>query len=95
MLSSLIEWFDAIPFHVVLLTAPLLILIELTVKMLKYKESLKYWILINFWEVFGLVFPTLWLLRNGSESIHFSLIALLVAFFGFYKPIQYGKLRSK
>ena len=64
MFSSFISWFDSLPITAILFVAIALLLTEfLIVRTVLGTPKLKKWLLINIWQVFGVLLPVIWLLR--------------------------------
>ncbi len=68
---------------------PLALFIEyLTVKLVKSSKWKKH-ILINSWQILGILFPTFWLLRNAENYTQGAIALIIIVFFGVYKPTKY------
>ena len=96
MLSKLITWFDALPLSVILFVGVALILLEYVIsknKMLTFK--IKKWILINLWQVFGVLFPSLWLLRAADNYKHVVVLFGMMVIFGIIKPTRLHKIKNQ
>ena len=92
MLNSFISWFDSLPITAILSVAIILLIMELLiVKIVPGAPRLKKWLLINIWQIFGVLLPVIWLLRTVEGYIEVIPLVIMIVFFGVYKPILMKK----
>jgi len=93
MFNEFISWFDALPLFVILLVGVVLVLVEYFLsknRMLTFK--MKKWVLINIWQVFGVLLPVMWLLRASENYIQVVPLVIMMVFFGVFKPTRLQKI---
>jgi len=89
MFSSFIAWFDSLSFVAVLSVAIVIIIVENFIyKTVRHTPKLRKWLLINIWQVFGVLLPVMWLLRASENYIQVVPLAIMIVFFGVYKPTR-------
>lgn len=81
------NWFDLIPFYTVILCGLSLLVFEyLVLPLMNLRLKLNNAILINLWQVLGVAFPVMWLLRSAQSYGQVTIVVALIIFFGVYKP---------
>lgn len=80
----LVEWFDGLRLLHIVAVALALQLLELC--LIPAKPSLRAVVLKNAWQAVGVLIPCLWLLRCAQSYWEVVLVALMMAWFGIYKP---------
>jgi|GEM_PF-2165709 len=94
MISELLAWFDSISFYYVLAIPPILFILELIVSTLVSNQARKRLYLINAWQILGVLFPAIWLIRCATNYYQASIVVLILIFFGVFKPTKLKKDES-
>ncbi|MBZ9613761.1 hypothetical protein [Rheinheimera maricola] len=87
-MAEVLSWFDSISFYYVLGMMPLLVVLEPIVTRLVSSLNSRRFILISLWQVLGVLFPVLWLLRCSTNYYEVAVVLTIIAFFGVFKPTQ-------
>lgn len=96
MFNEFISWFDVLPLFVILLVGMVLVLVEYFLsknKMFTFKT--KKWVLINIWQVFGVLLPVMWLLRAADNYMQVVPLVIMMVFFGVFKPARLQKISEQ
>lgn len=96
MFSKFISWFDSLPLVAILLVGVLLILVEYFFRKNKiFPFETRKWVLINIWQVFGVLLPVMWLLRASDSYMQVVPLIIMMVFFGIYKPTRVQKITQQ
>lgn len=94
MFNDFILWFDRLSVIVIIIVGILLILVEYFIR-IQFSFNRANKILINLWQVFGVLLPAFWMLRASENYVQVALMAIMIIYFGIYKPGTLRKTEKK